>query len=257
MILAEAREGDKPQHRQNSRGRTVLQLARGKNMPALYALFLLLTMLLTAWVSYNTYLTARLLRTWRPPSNPLLHPLETVVRLGLIALCIALGFLSGLPPDVLGWTANDPWRQTLWGIIAGAALGAIFLASTRWVVAQTGQRYYSPLVLDLILPKTRREFILTALAMVAVVLLEELLFRSLLIGGLMPLLPGHWLVLGFGLLFGLLHSPQGLWGMAGAALAGMLLGALFLAAHSLLLPCVAHYVANMVQVGVAYRERAG
>jgi membrane protease YdiL (CAAX protease family) len=56
-------------------------------------------------------------------------------------------------------------------------------------------------------------------------------------------------------LFGLLHSPQGVWGMAGAALAGILLGLLFLAAGSLLLPCIAHYVANMMQIGVAYRAR--
>ena len=47
------------------------------------------------------------------------------------------------------------------------------------------------------------------------------------------------------------------WGMAGAALAGVILGVLFLLAGSLLLPGIAHYVANMVQVSVAYRERAG
>ncbi len=91
--------------------------------------------------------------------------------------------------------------------------------------------------------------------MVTVVLLEELLFRSLLVGGMTPLLPGPLLVLSVGIVFGLLHSPQGTWGMAGAALAGVILGALFLLAGSLLLPSIAHYVANMVQVSVAYRAR--
>ena len=221
-----------------------------------YLLFVVLTLLLTGWIGYNTYATTQLLRTWRPPSNPLLHPLETVVRLLLIAGCIALGWLSGLDWPVLGWTAPDPWAQIALGILIGATLGTLFLFATRWVVKHTGERYYSPLVLDLIVPKDRRELVLTALAMVTVVLLEELLFRSLLVGGMTPLLPGPLLVLGVGILFGLLHSPQGTWGMAGAALAGMILGALFLLAGSLLLPSIAHYVANMVQVSVAYHERA-
>jgi membrane protease YdiL (CAAX protease family) len=222
-----------------------------------YILFVVLTLLLTGWIGYNTYATARLLRTWRPPSNPLLHPLETLVRLLLIAACIGLGWLSGLDRSSLGWTAADPWVQVVVGVFGGTALGALFLFTTRWVVKRTGERYYSPLVLDLIVPKGRREFLLTTLAMVTVVLLEELLFRSLLVGGMTPLLPGPLLVLGVGVVFGLLHSPQGTWGMAGAALAGIILGALFLLAGSILLPSIAHYAANMVQVSVAYRERAG
>ena len=222
-----------------------------------YIAFVVLTLLLTAWIGYNTYATARLLRTWRPPSNPLLHPLETLVRLALIAGCIGLGWLSGLDPSVLGWTAADPLTQVVLGALSGAALGAVFLFTTRWVVKRTGGRYYSPLVLDLIVPKDRCEFLLTTLAMVTVVLLEELLFRSLLVGGMTPLLPGPLLVLAVGVLFGLLHSPQGAWGMTGAALAGIILGALFLFAGSLLLPCAAHYTANMIQVSVAYRGRTG
>jgi membrane protease YdiL (CAAX protease family) len=222
-----------------------------------YIVFVVLTLLLTAWIGYNTYATARLLRTWRPPSNPLLHPLETLVRLALIAGCVGLGWLSGLDSSVLGWNAAEPWTQIVLGALGGAALGAVFLVTTRWVVKRTGERYYSPLVLDLIVPKDRREFLLTALAMVTVVLLEELLFRGLLVGGMTPLLPGPLLVIGVGILFGLLHSPQGTWGMAGATLAGIILGALFLLAGSLLLPCIAHYVANMIQVTVAYRERSG
>ena len=222
-----------------------------------YLLFVVLTLLLTGWIGYNTYATAQLLRTWRPPSNPLLHPLETVVRLLLIAGCIGLGWLSGLAWSVLGWDASNPWMQVVLGVLGGAALGALFLFATRLVVKRTGQRYYSPLVLELIVPKDRRELLLTTLAMVTVVLLEELLFRSLLVGGMTPLLPGPLLVLGVGILFGLLHSPQGTWGMAGATLAGIILGALFLLAGSLLLPCIAHYTANMVQVSVAYRARAG
>jgi membrane protease YdiL (CAAX protease family) len=42
--------------------------------------------------------------------------------------------------------------------------------------------------------------------------------------------------------------------MAGAALAGVLFGWLFLAAGSLLLPLAAHYATNLVQLGIALRE---
>jgi membrane protease YdiL (CAAX protease family) len=89
--------------------------------------------------------------------------------------------------------------------------------------------------------------------MVPVVVLEELLFRSLLLAGLAPLAPQPLLLVAAGLAFGLMHSPQGAWGMIGAGLAGMGLGLLFLWAGSLVLPFVTHYVANVVQVGLAMR----
>jgi membrane protease YdiL (CAAX protease family) len=65
--------------------------------------------------------------------------------------------------------------------------------------------------------------------------------------------PAWALVLCAGVIFGLLHLPQGAWGMTGAALAGVLFGALFLASGSLLLPLAAHYVVNVVQLGFAKR----
>jgi membrane protease YdiL (CAAX protease family) len=85
------------------------------------------------------------------------------------------------------------------------------------------------------------------------VLLEELLFRSLLIGGLSPLLPAPLLMVLVSFLFGALHAPQGLWGMVGAGAAGIIFGALFLAEQSLLAPIVAHYLANLVQIMLAMR----
>ena len=89
--------------------------------------------------------------------------------------------------------------------------------------------------------------------MAPVVLVEELLFRSLLIGGFALLLPLPLLLIGWSVLFGLLHAPQGLWGMLGAGLGGLLLGILFVVQGSILLPIVAHYVTNCVQVIQAMR----
>jgi hypothetical protein len=220
-----------------------------------YLLFVVLTLLLTSLLSFTAWRTARLLRVWRPPGNPLLDPADNVLRLLLILACIGLGWLSGLPPAQLGWTAPQPWRQVGIGLAVGLLLAAFFAGVTRWLFVRRGDRVYSPLIVDLITPRNGRELSLVALTMVTVVLVEELLFRSLLIGGFVPLAPAWLWLLAGSALFGLLHSPQGAWGMAGAALAGLVLGLLFVATGSLLAPCVAHYVANMVQLGMVRRRR--
>ena len=224
-------------------------------MPVRYWLFVLLTLLLTGFIGYTTFATARLLRTWRPERNPLLLPAENVVRLCLIALCSGLGLLSGLERSTLGWVVSRPILQVSLGIGLGTLLAGIFYVATRQLLVRTGDRFYSPLILDLIVPDSPREFRLILLAMAPVVLLEELLFRSLLVGGLSPLVETWLLVAAVGILFGLMHSPQGLWGMAGAGVAGICFGAIFVASGSLLLPLVAHYVANILQIGQAMRLR--
>jgi membrane protease YdiL (CAAX protease family) len=163
-----------------------------------------------------------------------------------------LGFLSGQSWATLGWQLPNASAQIGWGILWGLAIAALYVVSTRWVLARSGGRYYTPAVVRVIVPRTRRQLAAITLAMVTVVLLEELLFRSLLLGGFTPLLP-IWLLLIFsGIIFGLMHSPQGWWGMAAIALGGVMLGVMFVAAKSLLMPLVAHYVANMAQIVYAY-----
>lgn len=222
-------------------------------MPLRYWCFVSLALGLTAFVGYGTYRTALLLRTWRPDRNILLLPGENLARLALILLCVGLGLLSGLAPAQLGWQWGAIAPQILGGSAAGVVLALIFYAATRWVVAAGGERFYSPTVLEIIVPRSQAEFWAVAAVMLSVVLLEELLFRSLLLGGLLPILPAPLLILAGGLLFGAMHSPQGVWGMVGAGLAGIGLGLLFLAAGSLLLPFVAHYITNMLQVWLALR----
>ncbi len=221
----------------------------------MYWLFVVLTLMLVALVGAATYRTAKILPDWPLDSNPLLQPSESVARLVLLALCLGLGRLSGLPPQVLGWAWPDPLRQVGWGIFWGAAIALVYIFLTRWIVSSTGGRYYTPTVVRAIVPKSQRELVLLALAMIGVVVVEELLFRGLLIGGLTPLLPGWLLVVLTGVVFGLLHSPQGLWGMVAIGAGGMALGWMFLGAQSLLLPMVAHYIANIIQITYAYGRR--
>jgi membrane protease YdiL (CAAX protease family) len=225
-------------------------------MPINYWLFAGGVLLLTFFIGYTTFATAQLLQTWWPEQNLLLMPLENVVRLGMIGLCIGLGWLSGLSRVQLGWQAPQPLRQLLWGLLLGLAIGLFFFFTTDWLIRLTGQRFYSSLVIELIVPTTQRELWLVLLAMLPMVLLEELLFRSLLLGGLSVLIPAPLLLVILSVLFGLLHSPQGVWGMIGAGLAGIFFGVLFLWVGSLLLPVVAHYVTNALQIIQAKRRFA-
>lgn len=217
-------------------------------MPTQYSLFVIATLILTLIISYTAYRSAQLLRTWRPAQNPLLSTPENILRTVLIVLCILLGLLSGLDWEILGWTLEDAFAQTLRGVLWGLGMAVFFRLTTQLVMRHTGHRFYSSLVLELILPRTRTEFLWLLLAMWPVVLLEELLYRSLLIGGLTPLLPEMLLVIVVGIAFGLLHQPQGIWGMFGAGFAGVVFGMLFVAQGSLLLTIVAHYVANIAQI---------
>ena len=92
-----------------------------------------------------------------------------------------------------------------------------------------------------------------ALALLPAAMLEELLFRSLPLGGLTWLVAPHWLLWPLAVFFGLLHWPQGGWGVAGTMLAAILLSLLFLATGSIWPPLAAHYVMNLLQVAVAVR----
>lgn len=213
-----------------------------------YWLFVTLTLVLTAALGVATVATTRLLRTWRPQHNPLLLPGEVLMRLALVAVCVGLGWLSGRPFAALGWTL-DYWPVWLvLGVVLGAALGAAFFFATRWVVARTGHRFYSPILTEILAPRDGVELAWMALAFVPAVALEELLFRSLWIGGFSVMAPAGLWLLASALIFGLLHGAQGLWGMAGATLAGLILGLLFLASGSLVLPLAAHWVVNVIQV---------
>jgi membrane protease YdiL (CAAX protease family) len=216
-----------------------------------YAIFLVLILGLTAFIGYGTYATARLLKTWQPDRNLLLMPEENLVRAVILLVAIGLGYLSGVDPARLGWQMPQPLTQLWIGIGVGLALALLFYFVTRQIVRRTGKRFYSSVVITYIVPKTNREFYLVLLALIPVVLLEEVLFRSLLLGGLSLLVPEGVLLIIFGVVFGLLHSPQGIWGMLGAGLGGIVFGLLFVWSGSLLAPVIAHYVANAVQISLA------
>lgn len=218
-----------------------------------YILFVTLTLLITAFVGYGAYTTARLLRQWQPEVNILLLPAENALRALVLVVCILLGRGSGLPAETLGWRFHNAGFQLLIGLLTGLGLALLFFTLGQLVTRFVTTSFYRP-ILALVLPRSRKEAFVLPFALILSVLFEEVLFRSLLVGGLSPLLPTGWLIVGFSLVFGLLHSPQGLWGVLGAGAAGAVFGLLFIWQQSLLAPLVAHFVANAVQIWLGGRE---
>jgi membrane protease YdiL (CAAX protease family) len=210
----------------------------------------------TVFVSWATYRSAQVLQKLAEVDiNLLLLPAENVLRVGLVVACLILGGFSGLPREQFGWISYAPLTDVAIGVVVGVAIEAPLNALTNWAIGRFGPQVYSPLVIRSILPRTREEWAPVLLALFPAVLVEELLFRSLLLGGMSLFFPVAVLVIGTALLFGWMHSPQGRLGMILTAAISIVLAGLFLWRKSLLPPLIAHYLVNVLQLLVAHRNR--
>jgi membrane protease YdiL (CAAX protease family) len=214
------------------------------------------TLLLLAFLAWATWRTAQALREFVPNFNLLLLPAENALRLGMIVFCVLLAWSSGQSFSQLGWQSLDLSRDLLAGFFAGIVVALCMPPLTNWAVARFGAAIYSPIVIKSILPRDRREALLVPLALVPAVLLEELLFRSLLLGGFGSFAPPILLALAWSVWFGALHLPQGALGIVVAAALGMLLSGLFLATQSLVAPMLAHYLINLLQLIWVSRDKS-
>jgi membrane protease YdiL (CAAX protease family) len=206
-------------------------------------------------VCWLTYASAQLLQRWETDVNLLLAPVENLARLAIIALCLLVGLASGVPAARLGWASRNLWLD----VVLGLGFGFIVQVAVNWLTFRAvntfGQDVYSPRVMQAILPRNRREQLLVPLALLPAALLEELLFRSLLLGGFSLFAPPLLLAAVFSLLFGLMHAPQGRFGIVVTAVVGFLLCLLFLWRWSLLPTVVAHYAINLRQLRTAEYRR--
>jgi membrane protease YdiL (CAAX protease family) len=213
------------------------------------------TLILTVFVTWATYRSAQMLRQMEVNFNLLLLPAENLLRMGLIIICLVLGWASGLPREQFGWISHRPVADLAIGLAVSVAIHVPLNTLTNWAIRRFGPRIYSPLVILSILPRSRDEWAPVLLSLFPAVLVEELLFRSLLLGGLSLFFPVLVLLAGTALLFGWMHSPQGLLGMITTAVVSLLLAGLFLWRGSLLPPLAAHYAVNVLQLLVAHRHR--
>jgi membrane protease YdiL (CAAX protease family) len=208
-----------------------------------------------ALATIGTVRSGMALQRYTPTGSLLLGLPDNVLRLFAVITCFIIGATLGPGPEALGWGTDRIWRDLIIGAVAGVILALCVSLGARLVVRIWGPQAISTHMVRCILPADRHEWILVPAAMLSAVLLEELLFRSLPLGGLAWLVSPWLLLWPLSLLFGLLHWPQGGWGIAGATLIGVALSFLFLATGSLWAAFSAHYVLNMHQLTAA--QRAG
>jgi membrane protease YdiL (CAAX protease family) len=222
----------------------------------MYALFVFGSLGLTVALAWATYQSGRLLRALPVRENLLLAPIENVVKAVLVVICIGLGILSGASTSQLGWTLDNVWRDIGLGLILGLVTQLVANALTTLAIKIWGKEIYSPAVMRNIMPRSRVEWLLVPAALLLAVVLEELLFRSLLVGALSVAIPVALLVISTSLIFGLMHSAQGALGVVMTAAMGLWLTLLFVWSGGLLLPLTTHYVVNFLQLLKAQDKRA-
>ena len=221
----------------------------------MYPIFVFGSLGLTIALAWATYQSGRLLRAVPVTENLLLAPVENIVKGVLVVLCIGLGLMSGAPSEQLGWSFQNGWRDVGLGIILGLVTQFAANGFTSGAIKLFGKEIYSPVVMLNIMPRNRIEWVLVPSALGLAVVLEELLFRSLLIGGLSTSVPLPVLVIGFAAIFGLMHSPQGPLGVFATGMVGLWFSLLFLWSGGLLLPLTVHYVVNLLQIVKAQDKR--
>ena len=215
----------------------------------------LLTLLFTLFIGYTTYQTHNLLKRFEPDFNVLLSLPETAVRILLAGICLFIAWLSGLPADALGLATPSVLSALFLGLATGVIIQLAVTVVTRAAIKLFGRQVYSPRLILNILPKRRLEWVLIALAFVPPVAMEELLFRSLWIGGFVEIVPLLVLVVGTSIIFGFMHQPQGKLGMVVTGIINLVFCVLFVWTGQLLVTLVAHYTVNMLQITVAYFQR--
>ncbi len=215
----------------------------------------LLTVLFTAVIGYTTYQTHLLLKKIELDFNVLLSLPETAARLVLVALCLLLAWLSGLPGEALGFAPISGWQTVALAVAIGAMIQLAVNGVTLLAIKALGRQIYSPRLILNILPKRRREWLPVALAFIPPVLMEELLFRSLWLGLFADVMPQALLLLGTSVIFGLMHQPQGRLGVIVAGGINIVFCLLFIYTGQLLVTVVAHFTVNLLQLVFASHQR--
>lgn len=217
-------------------------------------LFVAALAILMTGLGVATWYSGNLLRRVVPPFNVLLALPDNILRFVLILVCVALGAWLGPGPIALGWSTDQLARGVVVGLAVAGVLAPLLSVAGNAVIRRWGEGVYDNRLLRALVPANGREWVLVVLALLPAALLEELLFRSLPLGG-MTWLASPWVLMWpLSLLFGLMHAAQGEWGVVGTSLMGLILSALFLITGSIWAPLAAHWLLNVAEVTVAWRQ---
>jgi membrane protease YdiL (CAAX protease family) len=227
---------------------------------------LLAAALVVLFPLWDVWEARRLREAVRPGAKSPIY-LRIIAVLWLFACAVLLVFpLSSLfrPPPAPGapWSGLSP--TTAWIIAAAAGMGQ--LLPVVFARFDPGLRARLAAAFDEIgylLPRTAREKLLFAGVSVTAGITEELIYRGFL---LRYLAAGPWGLSAVAALavsslaFGVAHAGQGAKGMLATGVVGLLLGGLYLASGSLLLPILLHTLIDLRALAVSHlarREAAG
>lgn len=227
-------------------------------------IFFIGTLALTGFFYWAAFQSARALKskTIQITGNLLLSVPEFVFKLITLGLCF--GLANTLSVDRVENYIKWPSRQPLVDLVIGLAVGLVtaFVINFLSVLAIRiwGKDIYTPDIMKSLLPRNQLEWVLIVVPLLVAVAVEEMLFRALLIGGFSTIVNPWALVVAAGVLFGLMHSPQGNLGIVLTGAVGILFGAVFILTNSLLTVIVAHFALNFLQIvrakeDIAWYER--
>jgi membrane protease YdiL (CAAX protease family) len=219
------------------------------------------TLGLTAFLYWAAYQSAKTLKHVEIKGNLLLNPAEFIFKLIIFGLC--LGIASTLdtakPRRYFGWPSTDPTVDVLIGAGVGLVILFVVNLSSNIAIRVFGPEVYDSSVMRGIVPQNARQWILILPPLFLAVVIEEVLFRALLIGGFSiidsTILP--WVMaVASSIIFGLMHAPQGKLGIATTGLVGFVFAIIFIVSDSLTMVICAHYIINYVQIMRAKNDLA-
>lgn len=215
----------------------------------------LAVLMFTGFMGWLTYRSHLLLKQIQPDFNLLLSVPETIGRIVMVLICLLMAWSSGLPAARLGFVVENLWWSIGLGFGVGLVTQLMVNILTIRAIMHLGPHIYSPWLIRNILPRHHGQWIPIGLAFIPPVAMEELLFRTLLIGLFRDFIPLWVLVIGTSLIFGLMHRPQGALGVVMAGAINMLFCLVFIWSGELLVTLIAHYTVNLLQVIAAYHQQ--
>lgn len=182
--------------------------------------------------------------------------------IGLLPAVVLLHVLSREPASTIGLKRpSSPWRALVLGVVLGLAMEVLALRVTtpllaRWFGAGPDYGELNALRGDL-----GTTLLVILLGWILAAFGEELCFRGFLMDRVARVLGAGRVAWGLSLvlvsvLFGSMHSEQGMAGAVQEGLSGFWLGLVYLCARrELLLPVVAHGVSNTLAFVLLYLGR--
>lgn len=197
--------------------------------------------------------SARYVRRGLVPDPPALYANVVGTQALLVGLIAIAVWLAAIPVSAFG--AVTSIDTVLFGVGTG---GLVFVASTTVTrVLSRVDVTYSEALRDALEPRTVSETVtLYGVALPAVAVGEELLFRGSLVGAIAtgfdvsPWIPA----IGSSALFGYAHSAQGRVGVVVTGVLGVVLAGVFIVTDSLLAAALAHYVVNALEFAIGARS---